>query len=352
MIIPPEITGAFLNDRIDLDFYDDEITLTRDNLTTDGVIRIEGGAAAGSLPVDRVEVSVDGGFTWTSAEGTEHWTYDIRPSRDARYEIAIKATDTGGNASDPIDFGPFEVSYRDVDAETLAREVIDRFFDAVRRGDISGLDDLISDTYDGSLHHLYSEDELIEKITGDQEAWPYLDFAYTLDRINSTPETIIVTTGWNISLPWGEEFGATRWWLSAEDEYRIAHAEGDWIADISSEGGELSLEIQSAAPPCANWILLMVSAPNIPEDIKTITVAVETNCDTLIKELARPLYQERTGETGGFAVEFPVESVAGCVVAPLCPLGTTVVYITGPEGVLEATFTDFGYDLSESITLP
>ena len=40
------------------------------------------------------------------------------------------------------------------------------------------------------------------------------------------------------------------------------------------------------------------------------------------------------------------------VVAPLCPLGTTVVYITGPAGVLEATFTDFGYDLSGSITMP
>ncbi|MBN1881220.1 MAG: FecR domain-containing protein [Deltaproteobacteria bacterium] len=348
----PEITGAVINGRIDLDYADDEITLIRDDLTLDGVIRIEGTAAGGSLPLGRVEVSTDGGLTWNAAEGTERWTYDISPVHDTLYEIAFKATDTGGNAGDPMDMGVFDLFYRDVDSETLAREVLDRFFAAVRIGDGSALDDIISDTYDGPLHSLYSKDELIDTIMKNQEAWPHLDFSYTLDRINSTPGVIIASVGWNVSLPWGAAFGTTRWWLDGRDEYRLAHAEGDWIPDMSQENGELSLELQSATPPCSNWILLMVTAPGIPSDIETITVTVETNCGPYIKELARPLYRERTGRTDGFAVEFPVGDSAGCVVAPLCPLPTTVRYIMGPTGVLDATFTDFGYDLFESITLP
>lgn len=351
-IIGPEITGAVLNDLIDLDYSDDEITLIRDDLTADGAIEIEGTADGGDLPLDRVEVSTDGGFTWNPAAGTERWTFEIRPLRDMEYEVLFSAMDTGGNASDPMDMGPFEIFYRDIDSQTLAREALDRFFGAVRIGDGSDLDDIISDAYDGSLQHLYSKDELIEKIIRDQEAWPHLDFSYTLDQINSTPGTIIAASHWNVSLPWGAESGTTRWWLDARDGYRLAHAEGDWIPDLSPEGGELTLELQSATPPCTDWVLLMVTAPSIPSDIETITVTVETNCDTYIKELARPLYRERTGRTDGFAVEFPVATSAGCVVAPLCPLPTTVRYITGPAGILDATFTDYGYDFFESISLP
>jgi len=351
-VILPEITGAILNGLIDLDYVDDEITLIKGDLTTDGVIRIEGTASGGSMSLDRVEISTDGGFTWNAATGVERWTFEIRPTHDTAYEVAFTAIDADGNAGDPMDFGPFEISYKDIDSETLAREALDRFFDAVRIGDGSDLDDIISDIYDGSLHSLFSKNELIEKIIRDQEVWPYLDFSYTLDRINSTPGTIIATSHWNVSLPWGTESGTTRWWLDARDDYRLAHAEGDWIPDISPEDGELSLNLQSALPPCTDWVLLMVTAPSIPSDIKTITVIVETNCDTYIKELARPLYQERTGKTDGFAVEFPVATSAGCVVAPLCPLSTTVRYITGPAGILDATFTDYGYDLSGSIVLP
>ena len=351
-VIPPEITGAVINGIIDLDYYDDEITLIRDHLTADGVIRIEGTAGGGSLPLDRVEISTDGGLTWDTVAGAENWTGEIRPAHDTTYDVAFRAIDTDGNAGDPMDMGPFEISYRDIDADTLAREALDRLFGAVRLGEGSDLDDIISDLYDGDLAGLYEKDELIDKALRDQQAWPNLNISYTLDRINSTPGTIVATSRWNVSLPWGAEFGTTRWWLNARDDYRLAHAEGDWIPDISPEDGELTLELQSATPPCTDWVLLMVTAPNIPSDIETITVTVETNCGPYIKELARPLYQERTGRIDGFAVEFPVATSAGCVVAPLCPLPTTVRYITGPAGILDATFTDFGYDLFESITLP
>jgi hypothetical protein len=351
-VILPEITGAVLSGGIDLDFFDDEISLIRDDLTTDGAVRIEGAAGGGSFPLDRVEVSTDGGFTWDRATGADRWTFEFKPAHDGDYEILFRAIDAAGNAGDPMDFGPFYISYRDIDAETLAREVLDRFFFAVRIGDGSELDDIISDEYNGIIADLFDKNELTDKMLEDHEAWPSLDFSYSINRIDSDTGTIIIATHWDILLPGGIETGTTRWWLDAEDAYRIVHAEGDWISDISPDSGELILELQSAALPCSDWVLLMVAAPNIPEDIKTITVAVETNCGSYIKELARPLYQERTGKTDGFAVEFPVATSAGCVVAPLCPLPETVRYITGPAGILDATYTDFGYDLSGSISLP
>ena len=350
VIVPPEVTGAFLNGRIDLDFYDDEITLTRDDLTADGVIRIEGSATGGSLPLGLVEISVDGGFTWERAVGVERWAFELRPSRDMLYEIALRATDTGGNASDPMNFGPFEIAYRDIDAETLAREVIDRFFFAVRIGGGSELDDIISDEYDGSLADLFDKNELTDKILEDHEAWPYLDFSYVINQINSETNTIIVTTHWDILLPGGTETGTTRWWMSAEDEYRIVHAEGDWIQDLVSYAGEINMSFYSDTPPCSTWMIITVVAPNILTDIETISVDLETNCGVFVKELDRSSYKNLTGKNDGFAAEFPVLATAGCL-PTACTEGPPVWYWAPPQNI-RAIFFDYGYDLEKTDRIP
>jgi len=349
-VIPPEITGAVINGIIDLDYYDDEITLIRDHLTADGAIRIEGTAGGGSLPLDRVEISTDGGLTWNTAAGAENWTGEIRPAHDTTYDVAFRAIDTGGNAGDPMDMGPFEISYRDIDADTLAREALDRLFDAVRLGDGSDLDDIISDLYDGDLAGLYDKDELINKLLDDQEAWPYMDFSYRLNRLNSGTNTIIVTVHWDIPLPGGIETGTTRWWLDARDEYRLTHAEGDWIQNLSASTGEINMSFYSDSPPCDNWMIITVYAPNILKDVETINVEVEANCGPFDKVLTRSFYKEITGRDDGFAAEFPVLPTAGCL-PTICSAGPPVWYWNPPQNI-KATFFDYGYDIEKSVRIP
>ncbi len=83
--------------------------MTRDRLVEAGPVTLTGKAWAGRLGVSRVELSVDGGATWSDAELGEQvspyaWTtwsfgWDARPGR---HTLCVRATDSGGNVQ-PVD---------------------------------------------------------------------------------------------------------------------------------------------------------------------------------------------------------------------------------------------------------
>ena len=78
--------------------------LTRRRFVEPGPCRLEGRAWSGLAPVADVEVSADGGRTWTAAElepapdrwawSRWTWTWDAEPGD---HELACRARDTGGN---------------------------------------------------------------------------------------------------------------------------------------------------------------------------------------------------------------------------------------------------------------
>jgi len=51
--------------------------------------------------VSLVEVSTDGGATWSIASGTADWTYQWTPGADGSYNITSRATDNAGNVENP-----------------------------------------------------------------------------------------------------------------------------------------------------------------------------------------------------------------------------------------------------------
>jgi DMSO/TMAO reductase YedYZ molybdopterin-dependent catalytic subunit len=67
------------------------------------------GWAWGAWPVARVEISVDGGASWSEAHvaerGANHvwqkFTFEWRPARPGRYELRCRATDTRGRVQPP-----------------------------------------------------------------------------------------------------------------------------------------------------------------------------------------------------------------------------------------------------------
>jgi hypothetical protein len=66
-----------------------------------GVYRIEGTASDTISGVSLVEVSVDGGATWVTAEGTESWYYDWTVPESGTFNIRSRATDPAGNVEAP-----------------------------------------------------------------------------------------------------------------------------------------------------------------------------------------------------------------------------------------------------------
>jgi DMSO/TMAO reductase YedYZ molybdopterin-dependent catalytic subunit len=83
---------------------------TRERTVEAGPCPLRGRAWSGFGPVKRVEVSADGGATWSDArlgpavsEWAWHsWEWDWEPSEPGTYELCCRATDGGGNVQ-PLD---------------------------------------------------------------------------------------------------------------------------------------------------------------------------------------------------------------------------------------------------------
>jgi hypothetical protein len=76
-----------------------------DATVTDTPITITGTATDDLSGVDLVEISTDGGSTWTQAVGAESWTHQWWPPTSADYQLSCRATDLAdnlGDASAPI----------------------------------------------------------------------------------------------------------------------------------------------------------------------------------------------------------------------------------------------------------
>jgi len=98
------------------------------------VVRIEGRAWAGPIGIASVEVSLDGGRSWASAELDEpvgkfawtHWSFDWKNAKPGTYKISCKATDADGHNQDPNDtfnyFAMGDTQYHMVEVQVLTKE--------------------------------------------------------------------------------------------------------------------------------------------------------------------------------------------------------------------------------------
>jgi hypothetical protein len=76
----------------------------RDQILSGGIIPVRGAAYAGEAGIEKVDVSVDNGATWQSAEligldqpyAWRHWEYLWAVEQGGAYTIMVCATDTQG----------------------------------------------------------------------------------------------------------------------------------------------------------------------------------------------------------------------------------------------------------------
>jgi len=348
----PYIDRAFVNNRIDLeDAY--EVIVNNSNLSPTGELEINGVAGDDSFPVATVEYSLDGGLSWNTAEGAENWRFSFIPEESRDYELMLRAINSRGTSSDPYDFGPWIIRFLDVSLEEVAKSFLDTFILYLETANLSGLEDLISEEYDGNAGGYYSKSELIsESIEPFFDGTSSITVHYSLDRVIES--SVVAVTTWNSTLDGFNDDGRTSWWIKGEDEYRLVHMEGDWLLGGSKAGIAPSLDmtyVDLNSPPCDHIVRVLLTVPNIPLNVSEVEVEIEAgSCDSEYRTVTRSYYKDFTGSNSGFGGEFAVEGVTNCTDPHLCGSESIMYDFSSPW--MSGYFNDYGYDLSDTIDLP
>jgi hypothetical protein len=349
---PPYITGIFINRTIDLERVEGTLTLTKDDLSVDGRIIISGQSKDDDGRVTAVEVSFDGGITFEKANGTETWTYEFAPRENTEYEIAVRAVNDAGLSSDPHEIGPVTVAYKNERYEDVARWFVENFVNGVKTGDSRAIEDIVTDGYDGAVGEYYSKDELIQ--TGIEDLAGRVSgttISYTIDQVSSLADKVVVVTGWSMTSGTTKDNGKTTWWLSKFEDFRLTHAEGDWLLR-AIETVEPALWVEfydnGTGPPCNKVAKVFLRAPAIPDSVSYVQVQVQTSCGNWSVFVDRWYYETYVGDKNGFGSDVPLETMISACVAPSC-----ATYIYQPfDAYFECSFTDYGYDLTNNVTIP
>ncbi|MBN1573599.1 MAG: FecR domain-containing protein [Deltaproteobacteria bacterium] len=361
-LLPPEITSAILNGKINLEDIDDILTLMKSDLNFENMLSIVGTAVDENFSIAKVEVSTDGGMTWNNATGTANWSYKFKPDGGMEYELMFRVTNVNGDQSEPEDFGSFIIKFLDISYEDIAKTFIDNFFRYVKSSDTINLGELISDLYDGKAGGFYSKDELL-----DDNLEAFLDLAmsltisYSINQVSYDGKNIVISTSWTASIAGATTRGTTKWWLSQSENYTLIHTEGSWFISVSISSSEPGLTVENVdftevpAACCCMGIEVMMVAPNIPQNVPTLTVNAETICGSFSLILTRVYYMAETGYTDGFGGKFLVMESGPCNPPAFpCNLLFPVVFSNSfdPSKTLNVTFSGYGYNFLETITLP
>ena len=360
--LPPEITSAFLNGKINLEDIDDILTLTLSDLNYDNMLSIVGTAMDENFLIAKVEVSTDGGMTWHTATGTANWSYKFKPEGGMEYELMFKVTNENGDGSDPDDFGSFFIKFLDISYDDIARAFVDNFFRYVKSSDTINLGELISDLYDGKAGGLFSKDELL-----DDNLELFFDLAmsltisYTINQVSYDGKSVIVSTSWTASVGGVSKKGTTKWWLSQSENYLLVHTEGSWFIPTTLSSSEPGLTVENVdfsevpAPCCCMGIEVMMVAPNIPVTVPAVTINADTICGPFQLLITRAYYTAETGDTDGFGGKFLVMESGPCNPPTFpCDLLFPVMFsnLQDPSKQLKATYSGYGYNFVEFMTLP
>ncbi len=348
-IEPPYITGVFVNRIINLEDVDDLLTLTNGDLSFDGKVVVSGTAMDEAYAIDRVEVSTDGGMVWDVAAGTKNWTFEFVPEVDIEYELLVKAVNEMGTESDPYELGPWYISYLDLDYEDIAKAFLDDLESYAESGDITSIEDMVSDDYDGSAGKFYSKDDLIDSILMVFDSGADISVNFNINQVAGG--SIIVSTGWTTKIGGINQTGTLKFWLSEMDDFKLTHTEGDWFLGKYIEEELYMEQFDYPIGPCNNMVKILLTVPGVPMDVTDVQIEVEADtCTPEYRTLTRSYYESETGMNVGFGAEFVIESVFSCTDPHLC--GSQSIMYANAYPSLSAMYDDYGYYLNEWIPLP
>jgi hypothetical protein len=124
-----------------------EVTIIKDDLTRERKVLIVGLAEGGDSPVEKVEVSLNGGQTWREATGRERWQYEFSPLPNYTYHLTFRVTNADGVVSNPKRFGTTRLTYLPIILSELMQQQADELARAYMSKDLQRYMGLISKGY-------------------------------------------------------------------------------------------------------------------------------------------------------------------------------------------------------------
>lgn len=103
--------------------------------------------------VYEVEVSLDNGISWNTADGTTGWTYGYRPNDQENYAVKVRAVDVMGNTSEE-QFEPYSFKYDYRTDPEILEDTFEAFMRAFNDMDRSTLNQAISQEFSTNLEGL------------------------------------------------------------------------------------------------------------------------------------------------------------------------------------------------------
>ncbi len=189
----------------------------------DGELVIEGQA---SKHVEKVEVTLDGGKTWKTAQGTSSWFFSIQPLPKENFKIAAR-TWCQGKPAHPYRRRFYKVSYVGKTSRAIIEEVfhkIELYYQGKNRLQIMKL---FSRRLRSPLYSNYRELEV--QIRNDFQWGSGMDFHFYIDQVLKSENIYIVQTHWDLTYLGLLEpkHGYTEFHFDSGNEWKIVDIRGD-----------------------------------------------------------------------------------------------------------------------------
>ncbi len=273
--------------------------------------------------IDKVEVSVDNGIGWNTANGTTAWTYSYRPNDLENYSIKVRAVDVMGNTSEE-QFEPYTFKYDYRTDPEMLKDTFEAFMRAFNDMDRSTLNQAISQDFSTNIEGLrdYTEFESSVNIvfdTGRRQIY------YTIEQLDASR----ITKRGTVDFYWYEVANKSNDNFYAA--FTFEYTEGQWkLQEIIDENTFLRL---SRIP---YEIELSLAKSSIDADGEETTEVYGTVKDSSGFIVASEIQVSFSVDTGGISPDVTETNDEGKVTvtytSPTSP-GTAVVTATSGSAV-------------------
>jgi hypothetical protein len=159
-----------------------------------GKMAIRGSAESSACTISKVQVSVDEGGAWRTAEGTTSWSFEFNPSEQTYY-IMVRSYDAAGTVSE--DTEAIEVTYHARSREDDLLDAFKRLIQAYTDKSASGFIDLTSQDYSTSYPGVEDAQELETSLDNRFAAYDTIYLKYTVNSVNVNGDTGRVSFNWD-----------------------------------------------------------------------------------------------------------------------------------------------------------
>jgi len=191
---PPKVTIEMVGLH-PADDFTSTLELFRDQLDA-GKIVVRGTAEPDTCAtISKTEVSIDGGSSWSTANGTQNWSYGFTPA-ERTYGIKARTTDSAGAVSEDIGRA-LEFNYHAMTSEDDLREVFSRLIQAYVDKNTGSFIELTSRNFSSSYEGLEDSRALDSSLDNKFTAIPIIYLRYSIDTVTITGDTGRVGFYWD-----------------------------------------------------------------------------------------------------------------------------------------------------------